>query len=86
MRDAGEPREDDHRIVPRDPGEFAKGLPIILDALDGVEGASPVKVAVGERHGADPAKPCEAAAGLQKGESRLADVEEGRAGNGKSRV
>ena len=66
-------REDDRRIVLRDPAELAEGLPIVLDVLDDVEGADQVKAAVGERQGGDLAERCETAAGLQGGEGRSAD-------------
>ena len=41
-------REDDCRIVLRDPAELAEGLPIVRDVFDDVEGADQVKAAIGE--------------------------------------
>ena len=41
-------REDDRRIIPRDPTEFAEDLLVVLDMFDNVEGADQVEGAVGE--------------------------------------
>jgi hypothetical protein len=79
-------RKDDRRIVLRDPAELAEGLPIIHDMLDNVEGADQVKAAVGEWQGGDLAERRETTEGLEGGESRSADFDEGRAGNGESRT
>ena len=79
-------REDDRRVVLRDPAELAESLPIVLDVLDDIEGAYQVKAAVGEWEGGNFAEHCATAAGFQVREGRPADVDERRTGNGESRA
>ena len=68
-------REDDRRVVSRDPAELAEDLPIVLDVLDDVEGTDQVEGAIGEWQAGDLAPRSETAAGLQVGEGRSSDVD-----------
>ena len=65
-------REDDRRIVLRDPAELAEGLPIVLHVLKDVEGADQVEAAVGEWQGGNFAEHRETAAGVLSDSGRYA--------------
>ena len=79
-------REDDRRVVLRDPAELAESLPILLDVLDDIESAYQVKASIGEWEVGNFAEHRATAAGLQVGEGGPTDVDEGRTGNGESRA